>query len=322
MENTGYQPSTIGLPGLTVESTMTGYLHPGYAASLAEFGVPRELPHSGGWLLERAIPGSEFRDAMGCYPLFTCRRWEQLHADIAELPGDLVTVALVTDPFAPADRTHLEGCFDFVRPFKRHYVADLTAPFQDSVSKHHRYYTKRSRREIEVEICREPSRYAREWVSLYDDLIKRHQVQGLRAFSPECLCRQLTLPGMVLVVGRHRDRIVGAHLVAEHEDVAYSHLAAFSPLGYQAWASYGIYWATLDYLASRGVDYLDLGGAAGLEDKPTDGLSQFKRGWSSTTRVVYLCGRVLDPQNYAEICRRKGIGSTTYFPAYRADTFP
>lgn len=27
---------------------MTGYLHPGYAESLAEFGAPRELPRCGG----------------------------------------------------------------------------------------------------------------------------------------------------------------------------------------------------------------------------------------------------------------------------------
>ena len=35
----------------------SGYLHPNYAQSLAEFGKPRELTNCGGWILEREIPG-------------------------------------------------------------------------------------------------------------------------------------------------------------------------------------------------------------------------------------------------------------------------
>ena len=69
------------------------------------------------------------------------------------------------------------------------------------------------------------------------------------------------------------------------------------------------------------MKYLDLGGAAGLENAPTDGLSQFKRGWSNATRLVYLCGRVLDPQAYGRICERQGTGDMDYFPAYRAGEF-
>jgi len=126
---------------------------------------------------------------------------------------------------------------------------------------------------------------------------------------------------MVLLVGRAHDEIVGAHLVAIHGNVAYSHLAAFSPRGYESWAAYGIYWATLDYLTARGVEHLDLGGAAGLEAAATDGLSRFKRGWSNMTRLVYLCGRVLDPPRYAQICQCPGRGGTEYFPAYRAGEF-
>jgi hypothetical protein len=321
VEHTLYNQPTPEPPGFAGGSSVTGYMHPGYAESLAEFGMPRELPHSGGWLLERVIPGSESRDAMGCYPVFTCRHWERLHMDIAELAGNLVTVVLVTDPFANADKACLDRCFDFAKPFKCHYVADLTVPFQGFVNKHHRYYARKSQREIEVEVCEEPSRYAREWISLYDNLVKTHNIHGLRAFSSECFHRQLSIPGMVLIVGRQRDQIVGAHLVAMHGDVAYSHLAAFSSLGYQSNAAYGIYWTTLDYLTSRGVRHLDLGGAAGLDDTPTDGLSRFKHGWSSTTRIVYLCGRVLDPQSYAQICSHKGTQGTEYFPAYREGEF-
>ena len=318
--------------------SLTGYQHPDYAQSLSEFGTPRHLPESGGWILERPIPGcpalgaerrgasglrvGEAKDAMGPYPLFTCRHWDQLPADVAGLSGSLVTLVLVTDPFAEIDTAQLGTGFDFVKPFKCHYIADLTSPFEEALNKHHRYYVKKSLREIETEVCEEPLRYLREWIGLYDNLVQKRGIRGLRAFSAQSFHTQLSIPGMVLVVGRQGGQIVGAHLVAIQGDVAYSHLAALSSVGYQLNAAYGIYGATLEYLTARNVRYLDLGGAPGLDpDTPTDGLTRFKRGWSRTTRLVYLCGRVLDPERCAELCRLKGVGATDYFPAYRAGEF-
>ena len=54
---------------------MHGYLSQEYAAAFAEFGTARRLPRSGGWLIERPIAGTDDRDAMGCYPLFSCADW-------------------------------------------------------------------------------------------------------------------------------------------------------------------------------------------------------------------------------------------------------
>jgi len=75
---------------------VSGYLHPGYAASLAEFGEPRLLPISGAWVLQRSIGGSPHRDAIGCYPLFGCINWERLSDDLDAIGSDLV--ALSTRP--------------------------------------------------------------------------------------------------------------------------------------------------------------------------------------------------------------------------------
>ena len=87
-------------------ATASGYGHPSYAASFAEFGTPRRLTRSGGWLLERSIPHAEARDAMGCYPLFVCQDWRGLEADLDEI-DDLVSVSLVTDPFGDHDEALL-----------------------------------------------------------------------------------------------------------------------------------------------------------------------------------------------------------------------
>ncbi|HEX4779105.1 MAG TPA: hypothetical protein VH301_00025, partial [Usitatibacter sp.] len=82
-----------------METSPTGYAHPGYARSLAEFGSPLELAASGGWMLQREIPDGDSRDAMGCYPLLFCRDWGALRADLDALEGRLVSVSAVPDPF-------------------------------------------------------------------------------------------------------------------------------------------------------------------------------------------------------------------------------
>ena len=125
---------------------LSGYLHPAYAESLAEFGTPYLLPASGGWLLKRPVPGVPYQDAMGCYPLFACRDWSQLGADLADIRTDLVSLALVADPFGIYEYTTLKRCFDTVSPFKDHFIIDLSLPLRTFVSAHHRYRGRKARR--------------------------------------------------------------------------------------------------------------------------------------------------------------------------------
>src|SRR3989442_15260848 len=119
--------------------TETGYLHPGYAESLAEFGVPRPLPRSGGWILVREISGCSTRDATGCYPLFACRNWSLLHDDLNDLRKDIVGLSIVTDPLGEYDTTYLRQSFpDAVRPFKEHFIVDLSRSVQSFAHADHR----------------------------------------------------------------------------------------------------------------------------------------------------------------------------------------
>src|SRR5450759_1275746 len=132
---------------------LTGYLHPLYAESLSEFGRLRFMPGSGGWILERAIPGYEACDAMGCYPIFVCRDWGQLSDDLAGVGNDLVSLAIVTDPFGNYTLADLQACFTTVVPFKGHHVIDLSQSGHAQVSKHHRYYAKKSLERVSEETC-------------------------------------------------------------------------------------------------------------------------------------------------------------------------
>ena len=300
--------------------TENGYLHPDYAESLRDFGRPRALPHSGGYVLERAIPGTVDRDAMGCYPLFCCANWEALGDDLRDL-HDLVSVVCVVDPFSPCDRATLAGWFDVVIDFKTHFVTELTQPVEAIVSPSHQATVRQVLRRINVEVCAEPAKHLDEWSILFNYLIQRRHITGIRAFSPAAFAHQLALPGMVMFRATSLDgQTIGMDLWYVQGDVAYGHLAAFSPRGYELRASYGTKWHVLRYFDGK-VRWLDLAGASGINPRSDDGLSVFKRGWATGTRMARLCGKILDRPRYERLCAARGVGDTRYFPAYREGEF-
>lgn len=292
-------------------SSVAGYAHPGYAASLSGFGTPRTLPESGGQILERAIPGTPYRDAMSPYPLFVCENWSRLQADLYDTEG-LVSLTAVTDPFGEYDERLLHQCFDVVRPFKEHFVADLTLPANTIVSKHHRYYARKAQEKVRVEECEDPVRFLDEWKKLYEGLVKRHELSGIKAFSRDAFARQLRVPGLLMFRAVAGAETVGMHLWYVSGGVAYSHLAASSDRGYELMSAYALYRFAMEHFAGK-VRWLDLGAGAGAGGK-TGGLDRFKKGWSTGTRTAYLCGKVFDRQVYEELSKKNDTG---YFPAYR-----
>lgn len=300
---------------------MTGYIHPDYVESLREFGRPRELPRCGGWILERDIPGLPYLDAMGCYPYFCCHNWSQLSIDMDDIGSDLVSLVVVTDPFGEHDPIYLRRCFkDVVIPFKEHFIADLRRPLSEIVSRHHHRYASQALRKVLVDICEEPLQFINEWITLYRNLIERHNISGIQAFSKTSFSRQLTIPGTVVLRASYDGITVGAQIYFVQGNVVHYHLGAASQLGYDLRALYAINFYSLEYFSAK-VRWLNLGGGAGITRSAMDGLSLYKRGWSSETRTTYLCGRIFDKKRYAEIVKAKGIAATDYFPAYRKGEF-
>jgi hypothetical protein len=295
-------------------------MHPAHAESLAQFGAPLALPYCGGWLLERTIPGMESSDAMGCYPLFACPDWSGLHTDLDDLEGDLVSVALATDPFGNYDQALLDECFDFAIPFKQHFVADLREPPEAIASKHHRKYALKALGEVNVQVCPEPPELLEEWVSLYGTLTERHGITGIRAFSRTAFEKQLAIPGLVALRAERQGRTVAANLFFVQDQTAYDHLTAASPEGYECRASYALKWRAMQYFAGK-VRWIDWGAGAGAAANHSDGLTIFKSGWAQTTRPAYFCGRVLDQRRYDEIVKAKRLEHSRWFPAYRDGEF-
>ncbi len=300
---------------------VSGYVNPMYAQSFRQFGTPRQLPRCGGWILERPIPGTPYRDAMGCYPLFSCQNWSELHADLEQIGDDLVSLALVPDPFGEYDVGYLQRCFrDVVIPFKEHYVMDLSLPLQDIVGRRHRKNARRALRKIEIEVCEEPSEFLETWMALYQCLIERHNISGIRAFSRDAFAEQLCTPGAVVLRASHHGAVVGAQLYMVTGDVVHCHLDAVDQAGYDMGAIYALDYHSIGYFRGK-ARWLNLGGGAGIHNDGTDGLTLYKRGWTNETRTVHFCGRILNRGRYEEVVNARGLTEGGYFPAYRKGEF-
>jgi hypothetical protein len=293
---------------------VTGYLHGAYAAALKEFGTPIYLPSCNGWVLERSIPGSTYRDAMGCYPLFCCQSWNGISEDLRSLAGHLVSLVLVADPFGDYKEAELRAAFDIVNPFKEHLVVDLCA--RQGMSRHHRYYARRALRFVTLEVAENVAAHSDEFADLFAILARRHDLEGIKAFSRQSLTEQMRVPGVVLFRALQNDTVVGAHLWMVQRNVAYSHLLAMEARGYAVSASYALYQSAIEYFRGK-VRWLDLGSGAGAVDNVVDGLYAFKSGWANTRRVAYLCGARLNHDEYRRLTPTTP-NNNWYFPAYRA----
>jgi len=301
---------------------MNGYAHADYAAALAEFGSPRLLPGCGGWILERPIPRTPYRDAMGCYPLFACPDWPRLRDDLETLGDDLVSLAVVADPFGEHDPAYLRTCFpDVVVPFKEHLVVDLARSPGTFVDAHHRRNARKALETLAVERCADPTVLSGDWIRLYSTLVARHDVRGPAAFSAASLTEQLAVPGLTMFRAMRDDETVGMTLWYVDGGIGYYHLGAYSEAGYRLRASFGLFWRAIEHFAEQGLQWLGLGAAAGVSGAhEDDGLLRFKRGWATGTRTAYFCGRIFDPERYAGVPGTRHAASG-YFPAYRQGEF-
>lgn len=303
---------------------MNGYSHPAYATSLAEFGQPRPLPRSNGWILERPIAPTPYRDAMGCYPLFACDEWSKLDSDLEELSGEIVSLAIVADPFGAHDPSQLRKCFPIlVTPFKEHLVTDLSRSPESYVAPQHRRKARKALERLDVEHVDDAMQFADDWIALYANLIQRHGIRGLSAFSANSLKAQLAVPGITVFRALCDNETVGMTLWYTDREVAYYHLGAYSDLGYETAASFALFWRALEYFSSRPLRWLDLGAGAGIANADrADGLTRFKRGWATGTRTAFFCGRIFDRSKYDEVMKSRNVTAAgNYFPPYRAGEF-
>jgi Acetyltransferase (GNAT) domain len=296
---------------------MTGYRSAEYAAALPHLGRPLYLPRCDSWLLEREIAESGCQDLVGCYPLFRCSRWNELDRDLCELPAGNVAVSMVVDPYGdpPSD---LSATFpDVCRPFKQHFGVDFTRDWRGSISRHHRRNIRAAAAAVEVERSEDPGDWLDTWVDLYGHLASRHEISGAARFSRESFARQLRAPSLVAFRAVCGSETVAMSLWYRDGEVAYYHLGASDPRGYELAATFAIFDVALGHFAATGARWAQLGGAAGWQATTREGLARFKSGWANEQRTAWFCGRVLDRLSYQRLLARYKRSEREFFPSYR-----
>ncbi len=298
---------------------MAGYLSKSYAASFEQIGASHHLPACDGWAIIRNIPDTPYRDAMGCYPLFSCGSWEDLGSDLSSFPEHTVAFSMVTDPLGDFTDADLQSVFtDLCRPFKQHYILDLEKDVSPVIASNHLRNAKKALKTLQIEACPQPSLQVEAWTDLYANLIKRHQIKGISAFSRAAFQKQFETPGLIVYQAMLEDNLAGMVMFYEMDNAVYYHLAAYTDDGYAHRASFGIFYKAIQDFQSKNLKWLNMGGGAGMTDSDENGLVRFKKGWTSETRTAWLCGKVLHKPAYQMLSKQNPHASDTFFPAYRS----
>ena len=298
-----------------------GYYHHTYADSLTDFGTVLSLESAKAWALQREIPNSKYKDAMGCYPLLCCQNWPGLAEDFIQLKQTLVSFSCVTDPFGNYSALTLDSIFDTTVRFKDHFITDLSLPQHQRINKHHARELMRSQKHVQVDQSTLNPDTLDQWCELYEQLVYRHSIRGIAAFSRSSFKKLIEVPGLVVFSAVCDGKIDGISLWLVSDNVCYHHLGAYSENGYRTAASYALMAHALNHFSETGVRWANLGAGAGLTQATKDGLSMFKTGWSTGTRSSFLCGKIFNPSIYNLLTNSANKADSSYFPAYREGEF-
>ncbi len=270
------------------------------------------LQEWGAYFRLRDIEGSERRDAIMLAPRLPFLD-NAPYGDFAGKARELglVSLTFVTDPLYMPEIPTLEASFDTVKPFKTHYIHDyrLTPDYSDNHLRNIRYAQKRCAvRDVAL------ARHLQEWLALWEDLTRRHQITGWGAFSSGHFTALAEVAGIVCHGAYDSGgSCVAMSLWAETDYSAVAHLSVCSAEGYRLKANYAVYAYALEHFKNK--KFLDFGSNVGLYDDPEDGLSYFKAGFSNIKKSSYLCGMICDETEYARLSASFLPG--LFFPAYR-----
>ena len=278
------------------------YLHSEYGNSFQDSYSIIRLKNSQALIFKRPIHDTGLYDLMGAYPLLFCGDWKKLHIDLEDNMDNMISFTAVTDPFGEFNITDLKKTFNtLVVPFKDHFVTDLSLKENNFINKHNRRYSKKALNDLTIEVVKDPLPLLDKWCNLYSNLVKRNNIKGIANFSEESLKRQMKVPNSVIFCAKSKGKVVGITIWYMYKKIAYYHLGAYSDFGYEKRASYAIFWKVIEYFRHAGFSWLSLGAGAGVNNDGTDGLSRFKKGWSTGTKTTYLCGHIFDQKKYKKL---------------------
>ena len=205
-----------------------------YANSFGSGYEPVYLDNAELYVLKRKIPGTEYYDAMGCYPLTIFGKNLDLQEDFNNLKSHkIISLVGVADPFFCPEPEELKTQFDHVIPFKEHFINDFSV--ESEYSKHHRYEVRKAHKLCKTKTI-SLAEHLKDWYTLYKTLIDKHSIKGIQAFSQDYFSKISEL-NPITVGAFINNELVSAHIWFEYKGYVYSHLAASNEAGYKASAA-------------------------------------------------------------------------------------
>jgi len=182
-----------------------------------------DLPEWQTALLNRSIPGTEWFDALGCYPLTVFGPAPDLQAGRERLrAAGLVSVALVPDPITSPSPHVFSAVFEICRPFKTHYLIDREAgPVH--FAKNHRWSVRQAGKHCGFEAI-DLRENLEVWLALYRHTLARHQATGIYDFAPAYFRALAEMPAVTALAARHEGEIVAIILWVRNGEIVYAHV--------------------------------------------------------------------------------------------------
>jgi hypothetical protein len=267
------------------------------------------------FILKKAIANTDFFDACSCYPVYPITDQDMLGKDIEFLYAqDIVSWVFVSDVFF-SNNDKLAKVLDHFKPFKTHYLYNFSNRTV-TYSNHHRRKVKKSQQFCNVQVIRLRD-YLEEWFKLYQHLTVKHNVNPKAAFPFSYFEALAAMDDFITIGAFENEQLTSAHIWLQYNGYVYAHLAASNDRGYATSAAYAIYDFALHYFNQNGAKIINLGGAAGTENN-FSGLSFVKKGFSNQEATAYICGKILQPEQYQQLTKQ--LPAHHFFPAYRGTT--
>lgn len=267
-----------------------GYQSKQYAYSLKEWGEPIHLPAMNGWVLKQ--PGV----VTNLYPFFSCRNpinhscsWNDI--EFLKRDKSIKDLVLYTDPllntnsFVPYSYSLADGFlykqFSKIEKNQPHYIVDFS---KELVFSHNHWDNIRTFAKSGYEVNQRTLNfinrydYADHFYELYQNTIKRNNIEGIAKFSRESFRRQLEVPGLVIfeVLDKKTKLPIAIRTFYLQNNDLYFHLAAASPKAYHISANHALVYEAINWCRQMGIDKLLLGTG------PTEGLKSFKLGFANS----------------------------------------
>lgn len=292
---------------------MSGFYQAGYSESL---GPNILLTHSDSYLNKRVIGTTDHYDLVSPYPMFAGRNFSAIGQDIRSLSEtDAVSMTIRSDAFFEKTVGQTESVWGWFRPFKTHYITNLSKPWRDTAARNAKRYEERARRTFTFSEVLNPAFYASDLRRLNSIIVNRKRGTNTKIIAEKVLKHQLGLSGARLFKASNSNGIQGLAFFMVTEKRAYAYMIGATDEARSNNVIYGLYGFALDIFQNE-MDNVDFGGVPGTSDDQSHPIAQFKQLWTNETAQSFICGKVFRPDVYKKLSEAHPTSHANFFPAY------